>query len=193
MAARKASARGTSAAKPVPSSVVPSPAVQSPTTLTAPEMEKPMTPTFKFPFADVDFTKVWGEFKMPTAADFKFPVAFNVEAIAEAQRKNIAVMTTANTAAFEAFKSLAERQAEMVKAMTEDFSKAASEIMAAASFEEKATKQADVAKKTYETAIANLRELSEMIAKSNAQTLEAVNTRVAEVMEEVKALVAKKN
>ncbi|MBM3620642.1 MAG: phasin family protein [Alphaproteobacteria bacterium] len=188
MAARKASARGASAAKPAVTV-----AAQSATAVAAPEMEKPMTPTFKFPFADVDFTKAWGEFKMPTAADFKFPTAFNVEAIAEAQRKNIAVMTTANQAAFEAFKTLAERQAEMVKAMTEDFSKAASEIMAAASFEEKAAKQADVAKKTYETAIANLRELSEMIAKSNAQTLDAVNARVAEVIEEVKALLAKKN
>lgn len=151
-----------------------------------------MMQTFKFPFADVDFTKVWGEFKMPTATDFKLP-AFNVEALAEAQRKNIAVMTTANQAAFEAFKALAERQADMVKAMTEEFSKAASEIMAAASFEEKATKQADVAKKTYETAIANVRELSEMIAKSNAQTLDAVNARVAEVIEEIKVMVAKKN
>ena len=193
MAARKASTRVTSAAKPDPLPAALSPAAQSLAALPAPEMEKPMTQPFKFPFADVDFTKAWGEFKMPTAADFKFPAAFNVEAIAEAQRKNIAVMTTANTAAFEAFRSLAERQAEMVKAMTEDFSKAASEIMAAASFEEKATKQADVAKKTYETAIANLRELSEMIAKSNTQALDAVNARVAEVIEEVKALVAKKN
>ncbi|MCW5741863.1 MAG: phasin family protein [Alphaproteobacteria bacterium] len=183
MAARKASARGASAAKPTVTAAA----------ATAPAMERPMTQTFKFPFADVDFTKVWGEFKMPTAADFKFPAAFNVEALAEAQRKNIAVITTANQAAFEAFKALAERQADMVKAMTEEFSKSASEIMAAASFEEKAAKQADAAKKTYETAIANLRELSEMVAKSNAQTLDAVNARVAEVIEEIKAMIAKKN
>lgn len=182
MAARKASARGAGAAKPTVNAAA----------ATAPEMEKPMTQTFKFPFADVDFTKVWGEFKMPTATDFKFP-QLNVEAFAEAQRKNIAVFTAANQTAFEAFKALAERQADMVKAMTEEFSKATSEIMAAASFEEKAAKQADVAKKTYETAIANLRELSEMIAKSNTQTLDAVNTRVAEAIEEIKALVAKKN
>jgi phasin family protein len=186
MAARKASARGASAAKPAVTLAAMAPDTSQTT------MEKPVTQTFKFPFADVDFTKVFGEFKMPTAADFKFP-QFNVEALAEAQRKNIAVMTSANTAAFEAFKALAERQADMVKAMTEEFSKAASEIMSAASFEEKAAKQADVAKKTYETAIANLRELSEMIAKSNAQTLDVVNARVTEVIEEVKALVAKKN
>ena len=65
--------------------------------------------------------------------------------------------------------------------------------MSAASFEEKAAKQADVAKKTYETAISNVRELSEMVAKSNAQTLDAVNVRVAEVIEEIKAMIAKKN
>lgn len=183
MAARKAPARGARAAKPT---VIPAAATA------ADEMEKPVTQTFKFPFADVDFTKVWGEFKMPTATDFKFP-ALNVEALAEAQRKNIAVMTSTNQAAFEAFKALAERQADMVKAMTEEFSKAASEIMAAASFEEKAAKQADVAKKAYETAIANVRELSDMIAKSNTQTLDAVNARVAEVIEEIKAMIAKKN
>src|SRR5688500_3473446 len=186
MAARKASARGASAAKPVMSSAA---ALALETNQTT--MEKPMTQTFKFPFADVDFTKVFGEFKMPTAADFKFPQV-NVEAMAEAQRKNIAVMTSANTAAFEAFKALAERQADMVKAMTEEFSKSASEIMAAASFEEKAARHAGVAKKSYATAIANGRALSDMIGKCNAQPLEVVNARVAEVIEAVKALVAKK-
>ena len=183
MAVRRMSTRGARSDKPA----------ASPAVATAPdELEKPMTQTFKFPFAEVDFTKMWGEFKMPTAGDFKFP-ALNVEAFAEAQRKNIAVVTTANQAAFEAFKALAERQADMVKAMTEEFSKAASDIMSAASFEEKAAKQADVAKKTYETAISNVRELSEMVAKSNAQTLDAVNVRVAEVIEEIKAMIAKKN
>ena len=184
MAARKGSARGT--AKPVASPAAPTAPAANQT------MERPVTQTFKFPFADLDFTKTFGEFKMPTAADFKFP-QFNVEAMAEAQRKNIAMFTTANQTAFEAFKALAERQAEMVKAMTEEFSKATSEIMSAASFEEKAAKQADAAKLAYDTAIANVRELSEMVAKTNAQTLDAVNTRVAEVIEEVKALVAKKN
>jgi phasin family protein len=183
MAARKASARGAQAAKP---------AVTLAVTAPAPAMEKPVTQSFKFPFAEFDFTKAFGEFKIPTAGDFKFP-QLNVEAMAEAQRKNIAVFAAANQTAFEAFKALAERQAEMVKAMTEEFSKASSEIMAAASFEEKAAKQADATKKAYDTAVANVRELSEMVAKSNAQTLDVVNARVAEVIEEVKALVAKKN
>jgi phasin family protein len=184
MAARKASARGAGKPALTPVAVMAADARET--------MERPVTQTFKFPFADVDFTKVFGEFKMPTAADFKFP-QLNVEAFAEAQRKNIAVLTTANQSAFEAFKALAERQAEMIKAMTEEFSKATSEIMAAASFEEKAAKQADAAKQAYERAIANVRELSEMVAKSNAQTLDVVNARVAEVIEEVKALVAKRN
>ncbi|MBL8675645.1 MAG: phasin family protein [Rhodospirillales bacterium] len=141
------------------------------------------TQAFKFPFADVDFTKAMGEFKMP---------AFNVEALVETQRKNVAAITAANQTAFEAVKTVAQRQADMIKLATEEFSKAASEVMSAASFEEKAVKQAEIAKKTYETAIANVREIADMIAKGNTETLEQINKRVADALDEVKSLIAKK-
>ena len=166
--------------------------VESP--VTPIQMERPMATeqTFKFPFAETDFTKFFGEFKLPQFGDVKLPTV-NVEGIVEAQRKNVAALTTANQAAFATFKTLAERQVDMIKAATEEFSKASSEILSAATFEEKATKQADVAKKAYEAAISNLRELSEIVAKSNTTSLDAINARVAELVEEVKALVAKKN
>lgn len=141
------------------------------------------TQAFKFPFADVDFTKAMGEFKMP---------AFNVEALVETQRKNVAAITAANQTAFEAVKTVAQRQADMIKLATEEFSRAASEVMSAASFEEKAVKQAEIAKKTYETAIANVREIADMIAKGNTETLEQINKRVADALDEVKSLIAKK-
>lgn len=138
---------------------------------------------FKFPFADVDFTKAMGEFKMPTV---------NVEALTEAHRKNLAAVTAANQTAFDAFKAAAQRQGDMIKAAVEEFSKITSEVMSAATFEEKATKQADAAKKVYETAIANIRELSDMVSKGNTEALEVVNVRVTEALDEIKALVAKK-
>jgi phasin family protein len=141
-------------------------------------------PSFKFPFADVDFTKAFGEFKLP---------AFDVEAIVEAQRKNMAALTAANQTAFEAVKSAAQRQADMIKFATEEFSKAASELLSAATFEEKAIKQTDAAKKAYETAVANIREIAEIVAKGNAEALDVVNKRVTEALDEVKAAVAKKH
>jgi phasin family protein len=139
--------------------------------------------TFKNPFTDFDFTKIAGEFKLPTV---------NVETIVETARKNFAVMTTANTAAVETMKTIAQRQGDMVRAAMEDFSKHGSEVLAAATVEEKAIKQIDFVKKSYETAIANSRELAGLYTKSQTEAFEALTQRVAELTDEVKAAIAKK-
>lgn len=138
---------------------------------------------FKNPFADFDFTKVAGEFKIPTV---------DVETFVETGRKNFAAMTTAGTAAVESFKTIAQRQGDMFRAAVEDFSKHGSEVLAAATFEEKAAKQIDFAKKSYDLAIANTKELVELVGKSQADAFEALNARVAELADEVKAAIAKK-
>ena len=139
--------------------------------------------TFKNPFADYDFSKIAGEFKLPTV---------NVESVVETARKNFAAMTTANTAAVEAIKTIAQRQGDMVRAAMEEFSRHGSDVMAAATVEEKAVKQIDFAKKSYETAIANSKELAGMVGKSQPEAFEALSARVAELTEEVKAAIAKK-
>ncbi|MBY0323519.1 MAG: TIGR01841 family phasin [Reyranella sp.] len=139
--------------------------------------------TFKNPFTDFDFTKIAGEFKLPTV---------NVETFVETARKNFAVMTSANTAAVETMKTIGQRQGDMVRAAMEEFSKHGSEVLAAATVEEKVIKQIDFAKKSYETAIANAKELSELVGKSQTEAFQALSARVAELTEEVKAAIAKK-
>ena len=139
--------------------------------------------TFKNPFTDFDFTKIAGEFKLPTV---------NVESVVETARKNFAVLTSANTAAVETAKTIAQRQGDMVRAAMEDFSKHGSEVLAAASIEEKAAKQIDFAKKSYDLAIANTKELADLVTKSQTEAFEALNARIAELTEEVKAAIAAK-
>ena len=139
--------------------------------------------TFKNPFTDFDFTKIAGEFKLPTV---------NVETVVETARKNFTAMTTANTAAVETMKTIAQRQGDMVRAALEDFSKHGSEVLAAATVEEKAIKQIDFMKKSYETAFANTKELADLYSKSQADALAALSLRVSELTEEVKAAIAKK-
>lgn len=141
------------------------------------------TGAFKNPFADFDFSKMAGEFKMPT---------MNIESIVETGRKNFAAMTAANTSAVESMKAIAQRQGDMVRAAMEDFSKHGSEVLAAATVEEKVIKQIDFAKKSYETAIANTKEIADLVGKSQADAFEALSARVAELTEEVKAAIAKK-
>jgi phasin family protein len=138
---------------------------------------------FKSPFGDFDFTKVLGEFKVPM---------LDVESFIDLQRRNVQAFTVANQTAFEAFKGIAQRQADMLKVAMEDFSKASSELFAVGTLEEKTAKNADLVKKSYETSIANMKELAELYAKGNADAFEAINKRVTEALEEIKALSAKK-
>ena len=138
---------------------------------------------FKNPFADFDFTKIAGQFNFPVVG---------VETVVETSRKNFAAMTTASTAAVEALKTIAQRQGDMVRAAMEDFSKHGSEVLAAATIEEKAAKQIDFAKKSYDAAIANTKELADLYTKGQTEAFETLSARVAELTEEVKAAIAKK-
>jgi phasin family protein len=138
---------------------------------------------FKNPFTDFDFAKIAGEFKLPTV---------NVESLVETGRKNFAAMTTASTSAVESIKTIAQRQGDMLRAAMEDFSKHGSEVLAAATVEEKAAKQIDFVKKSYDTAIANTKELADLYTKGHTEAFEALSARVAELTEEVKAAIAKK-
>ncbi|MDB5488765.1 MAG: phasin [Reyranella sp.] len=138
---------------------------------------------FKNPFADFDFSKFSGDFKLPTV---------NVETFVETARKNFATITSLNTAAVEQMKTIATRQGDMVRAAMEDFSKHGSEVLAAATVEEKAAKQIDFMKKTYESAITNSKELADLYTKGQTDAVSALSARVAELTEEVKAAIAKK-
>ena len=141
------------------------------------------TDAFKNPFADFDFTKIAGEFKLPTV---------NVETMVETGRKNFAALTTAGTATVESMKTIAQRQGDMFRAAMEDFSKHGSEVLAAATVEEKAAKQIDFVKKSYDAVLANTKELADLYTKSQAEAFETLNARIAELTEEVKAAIAKK-
>ncbi len=138
---------------------------------------------FKTPFADFDFSKMAGEFKIPTV---------NMETMVETGRKNFAAMTTLSTAAVESMKTIAQRQGDMFRVAMEDFSKHGDDFLSAATVEEKAAKQIDFVKKSYEAALANTKEIADLYSKSQSEALSAISERVAELTEEVKAAIAKK-
>lgn len=135
------------------------------------------------PFKDMDVTKMMGEMKFPV-------VGF--ETMVETQRKNIEALTAANQTAFEGVQALFQRQAELVRTSVEEMTKATTDLWSAASPEEKAAKQADLVKKSYEGAIANLREAIDMLAKSNGSAADMINKRVGESLDELKIAVGKK-
>jgi phasin family protein len=152
--------------------------------------------------ADTDFTKI-PDFTQAQAdfskwmTDFskffttgKTP-GFDFDGIFAAQRKNVEAITAANQAAFEGVKAVAQRQAEIVRATIEDFTKAAKELSTVATPEEKLVKQTELAKSGFEAAIANLRDVSETLQKANVEAAALINKRVVASLEELKDVFAK--
>src|SRR3954464_16064123 len=139
------------------------------------------------PFFDVDMSKFTDVSKL--ISEFKLP-GVDVESVVASQQKNIQALTAANQLAFEGFQAVARRQSEIVRQTMEQASAIMTELMAAGSPEDKVAKQADLVKLAFEKALANARELAELVAKSNSEAADVINKRVSESLEEVKALIA---
>ncbi len=57
--------------------------------------------------------------------------------------------------------------------------------------QDRAARQAEMLKAGYEKAVANIREIADLIQKSNAEALALLNRRFAEAMDEIKQMAGK--
>jgi phasin family protein len=140
------------------------------------------TPDFSKFYAD--FNKMAGEFGK-FFINGKAPL-FDVEAAFAAQRKNVEALTAANRVAFEGVQAVLRRQAELVREGVDELSKASKEFTAAGSTEDKLAKQAELAKSAFETALANVRELSGIVQKAGEEAVSVISKRVVDNFDEVK-------
>ncbi|MDS4029502.1 MAG: phasin family protein [Candidatus Contendobacter sp.] len=145
------------------------------------------------PFANVDFSKFdLSKFDLTKLlSDVKIP-GFDMDAIMAAQRKNIEALTAANRAAVQGMQAVAQRQAEILSQAMNEVSSIAQQLSAAGNPQEMTTKQAELARKAFEQALANMRELAEMVSKSNTEAFAIINQRVTESLQELKTLVTPK-
>lgn len=140
-------------------------------------MSKPGSPIW-----DIDVSKMLGDMKLPMV---------DMDAIMASQRKNIEALTNANKLAFEGIQAVARRQADVMRQMIEEISGMVSEMMSASSPEERVSKQADLAKTAYEKVLGNMKELAEMLAKSNTEAAEVITSRISESLDELKSMASK--
>jgi phasin family protein len=127
---------------------------------------------------------------MKMMAEFRLPQMMDLDALAAAQRRNIEALTAANRIALEGAQAVAKRHMEIVQASMSEMSEA---MRGAATSDPKeaASRQAEMLKGSYERAVANMREIADLIQKSNGEALGLLNKRFAEAMDEVKGLVEK--
>jgi phasin family protein len=133
-------------------------------------------------FLDFDITKYVGDLKVP---------GVDVEAMVSSQRRNIEALTQANRLAFEGVQAVFKRQVEIIRQSVEETARVARELTEASTPQEKAIRQAELTKEAFERALANARELSEIIAKSNSEAFDLLNRRFAQILDEIKVEIGK--
>ena len=127
-----------------------------------------------------EFSKMFAEMKLPAMP--------NMQAMMAAHRRNMDVLSAANRVALEGAQAVARRHMEIMQQTMTELSESLKELASADAPQQKAAKQAALLKAGYERAVGHMRELSELIQKSNTEALGLLNTRFAEAMEEVKSL-----
>ena len=130
----------------------------------------------------MDFNKFAEQFAVP---------GVDAKAMIDSQRKNIEAISAAQQVAFEGAQAVTRRQVEILRQVMEDSADAVREMTAAGKPEDKLAKQAELFKHGFEQALANLRELTEMGAKSNSEAAELINHRITESIDELKVAIEK--
>jgi phasin family protein len=134
-------------------------------------------------FFDTDVGKAFAGFAFPT---------FDVDSLMASQRKNFEAFTQANQVAVEGIQTLLKRQVEIASAAIEEASTALKELTAPGGAEEKLAKNTELAKTSYEKALAATRELADLVTKTNEEAFGVLNKRFTESFEEFKELAAKR-
>ena len=136
------------------------------------------------PFFDLDFTKYTADFKMP-GVDVNEMMAF--------QRKNVEALTKANKVAFDGFQAVAQRQSEIFNTLLDKVQTQGKDVAATPADNPMAAaaKQTEAAKAAYEEALANAKELSGLVSKSQEEALALLQSRFTESLDEFKSAIEK--
>ncbi|MCF8483145.1 MAG: phasin family protein [Rhodospirillum sp.] len=133
-------------------------------------------------FFDFDFSKYLTDMKVP---------GIDVDTIVASQRRNLEALTSANKLAVEGMQAIMKRQAEILRQSMEEAATVAQDLTGPDAPQDKFGKQTELVKDSFEKTIANMRELAEMMAKSNTEVFELLNGRISAAMEEAKTLMEK--
>lgn len=114
---------------------------------------------------------------------------FDMQSLLETQRKNLQTISEAQHKAIENFQAIALRQSEIFSQALAKQSALTSELLKEGKPEDKLAKNAEAIKNSYEQAIANATEISEMVKKANAEAVGLLNKRVSASLKEVKSAI----
>ncbi|MBL0897758.1 MAG: TIGR01841 family phasin [Reyranella sp.] len=133
-------------------------------------------------FTDM-FKKLGEQFKVP---------AFDMSRIMEHHQKNMDAMARSWQAMAGGANDIARKQREIFEATIKDITEMAQSYQPGGNPQDVMTKQAEFAKKAMEAAIANTRDIAELVQKSSTEAFQIVQERMKESYDEIRTSVEKK-
>ena len=124
-------------------------------------------------------------------SDMRLPVMPDMEGLLSAHRRNMETLSAANRVALEGAQVVARRNMEIMQQSITELSDTMRQLTTADSPQARAMKQTELLKAAYERAVQNMKELSDLIQRSNSEAVQLLNTRFTEAMDEVKQIVSK--
>ena len=122
----------------------------------------------------MDLSKMMEQFRLP---------GVDMNALVEARRKDVEALVKANQQAYQGVQALAQRQAEILQAAASSMQSGMAE-MAGKPPTELAQRQAELARQAFDKALVDMRELAEIMTRSQAQAYESLSKRFQEHIDE---------
>ena len=131
-----------------------------------------------------DMTRMFSEMRFPSMLP-------DTGVLMAAHRRNMDVLSQANRLALEGAQAVARRHMEIMQQTMTELTEQVRELAVTEAPQAKAARQAELLKRSYEHAVNNMKELSDLIQRSNTDALALLDTRFREAMDEVKQLLEK--
>lgn len=127
-------------------------------------------------FMDI-FTKFGRELKMPSV---------DVDAILDHHRKNFEALEKSARATAAGASSVLSHQREVLEASLHEIADMAHNYRPSGNPQEFVGKQADFARKSFETAVRNASEVADMVKKSGTESVDILRGRIKEALAEIR-------
>lgn len=115
----------------------------------------------------------------------------DVDAMVAAQKRNMEAVIGANRAMFEGAQAVMRRQVELMQEAMNQAMHSVRDLGTSASPPDVVAKQAELAKQTFEKASATLKELGEIVTKSNSEAASIIHARIGASLGELQEMLLK--
>ncbi len=121
---------------------------------------------------------------------FKAPVDMNK--MFDSQRRNVEAASAAVQTVVEGVQAVSRRQAEVLREGVEQALASSRQVLTSGTPEASMTKQAELARNLFESAVVNFREVSELLTKTSFEAFDLINRRASEALSETQAAATSK-